>query len=400
MTLNDSGVLVAGACSIRRRQRGVGLVEVMIGMLIGMIALLIMLQMLSSSEGQKRTTLGADDAQNNGAISLYSIQRDLREAGYGVSELRVIGCGLTNLPGGASLPSAAPVVINPATSVIPAGDANTDRLLVVLGDSSGVAQGIPVLDPAAVGGLARMSARGLNGNPITTTNGENYYAWNPQLVQAGAYVFVGAAARASGACSYALKQVNPASAGAGVAQNATTGYIYSLGMAPRLVAYRVSNGNLTSCDYLTQDCTSAGNYQIIAENIVSLRAQYGRDTGTGDLDGILDTYDQTTPASACDWARVSAVRFVVVARGADRSTGVTTVAPTWAGSATAPLTLSSVPVPAGQSWQDYRYRTFETVVPLRNNVVWGLVQSSGKNPPWHISQPDNAASTGVAGCPL
>jgi len=55
----------------------------------------------------------------------------------------------------------------------------------------------------------------------------------------------------------------------------------------------------------------------------------------------------------------------VVARSAqfDKTT-VTSTAPTWAGSATHPINLT-----ANTQWGNYRYRTFETVVPMRN-LVW------------------------------
>jgi len=355
---------------VRFRQLGVGLVEVMIGLLIGMIALLVMLQMLSSSEGQKRTTLGADDAQNTGAIALYSLQRDLKQAGHGISERRVIGCELTGFPGGADLPVAAPVIINPPAAVVPAGDANSDTLLVMYGTAAGSSRGAEVLDPADVGTPAALKA-------VVTAANEVYYMWSPDVFQATDRIFVGPLLRPVGACSYALAEVgdvvvlNP-----GVnAPTATEGFVYNLGALPRVVAYRVDSGNLTSCDYVTQDCTNGANYEVIANHVVSMRAQYGRDTGVGDLDGIVDLYDQTTPASACDWLRVSAVRFVVVVRSAQVSGVVTAAAPVWAGSGTHPVNLT-----ANATWQNYRYRTFETVVPLRNNLAWPLAQTSAVEP--------------------
>jgi type IV pilus assembly protein PilW len=84
---------------------------------------------------------------------------------------------------------------------------------------------------------------------------------------------------------------------------------------------------------------AAANYVAIANNIVSLRAQYGRDT-TAAADGI-DTWDQNpllpAPASAeiraCRWARASALRIAVVARNSQVDQGtVTAQAPVWAGS--------------------------------------------------------------------
>ena len=83
------------------------------------------------------------------------------------------------------------------------------------------------------------------------------------------------------------------------------------------------NGNLVVCDYMAADCGDAtaaslanpATWRLVAENIASLRAQYGRDT-TGAMDGTVDTYDQTSPTTACLWARTPAIRLALVARSA------------------------------------------------------------------------------------
>jgi type IV pilus assembly protein PilW len=143
------------------------------------------------------------------------------------------------------------------------------------------------------------------------------------------------------------------------------------------VAYAVRNGTLTSCDYLAADCSnaSAANWTAVGGNIVSLRAQYGRDTTAGTADGIIDLWDQTTPTTSCDWVRASALRYALVAKSTQYESSlnaagqrvgavVTATAPTWQGSTGAPVDLS-----ANSDWQSYRYRTFESVAPARN-VVW------------------------------
>ena len=116
------------------------------------------------------------------------------------------------------------------------------------------------------------------------------------------------------------------------------------------------------CDFVTQDCTKndPANWAEIAEGIVSLRAEYAKDT-TVPRDLGADSYDQTAPTTVCGWARVVGLRLVVVSRSRQpETTNVTAAAPTWAGSA--PITFSKV----NADWQQYRYKTFETTVPLRN----------------------------------
>jgi type IV pilus assembly protein PilW len=65
-------------------QFGFTLVELMVGLVIGLIATLVIMQTFASFEGKKRSTTGTSDAQTNGSIGLYMIQRELQFAGYGI----------------------------------------------------------------------------------------------------------------------------------------------------------------------------------------------------------------------------------------------------------------------------------------------------------------------------
>ena len=67
-----------------RYQSGFTIVELMVGLVIGLIASLAIMQTFSAFEGTKRSTTGVTDAQTNGSIGLYMIQRELQFAGYGV----------------------------------------------------------------------------------------------------------------------------------------------------------------------------------------------------------------------------------------------------------------------------------------------------------------------------
>ena len=348
-----------------RSASGFSLVEIMVGMVIGLLGILIMMQIFTNAESQKRTTMGAGDAQSNGALAIYTLQRDIRQAGYGFNALTAMGCPLV-LPAPASrtLSQLAPVIINPPTTDIPAGDANTDRLLVAYGSSEGSPEG----------------------DAITAVSGSMLGVQTPTNFRVNHRVFAAPGLGAS-ACNLVMASVTGVSApnvtvaGTGAVDG---GALFNLGLAPRFLAYAVRAGNLTVCDYSVANCGAActaadgscsGNWTPIASNIVSLRAQYGRDTNAV-KDGVIDLWDQTTPPAytsptpapaipndvACLWARASAIRLAVVARSAEVDNQVATgAAPTWDGSAAAPINLS-----ARANWQNFRYRTFETVIPLRN----------------------------------
>lgn len=340
------------------RQRGVSLIELMVGLVLGMVAVIVVLQVFQQSEGAKRTTLGGDDAQNSGAISLAMLQRDIRQGGYGASELAIAGCNVA-LPGGRTLPGLAPATINHPD--VPAGDANTDTLLVVYGNGGGSPEGTRVNTQPSQAVYAVTTPTSFAANDLVLAS--------PQFRPVP--------------CNLALERVvsvtspNPphVTMPAGRAGMAN-GTLFNFGPAPRVLAYAVRGGNLTVCDHMAADCLDAGTtddpavWVPVAGGIVSLRAEYGRDTSGPPMDGVPDSFDQTTPTTPCAWARVSALRLALVARSPqfDRD-AVTTAAPTWAGSATTPIDLG-----ADADWRNHRYRTYETMVPLRN-MAWKGAQA-------------------------
>ncbi|RYY66887.1 MAG: prepilin-type N-terminal cleavage/methylation domain-containing protein, partial [Comamonadaceae bacterium] len=128
-----------------RRQAGFSLIEIMVGMVIAMVGVIIMMEVLMASDQRTRTSSAGNDALSSGAVMLHMMQRDLTQAGYGINALRLLGCNVV-LPNGAVVP-LAPIVVNPPVALIPAGDPNTDTLLVFTGSDSGQPEGNSVLAP-------------------------------------------------------------------------------------------------------------------------------------------------------------------------------------------------------------------------------------------------------------
>jgi type IV pilus assembly protein PilW len=270
----------------------------------------------------------------------------------------LLGCNLT-FPGGTVFNNMAPVTINYPN--IPAGDANTDTLLVFYGYGTGSPQGDLVFN---------------TGNYLQT----------PAMFVANDWVIFTPPARPA-PCPLTLDKVsnvvgNVVSLTSGTTNLAVNGRLFNIGQSYRAAGYAVRSGNLTTCDFYVSDCTQVANWAAIANNIVSLRAQYGRDTATGAMDGIVDIYDQTTPSgsnTACAWARISALRLAIVSRSVQyEKTAVTTVAPTWDGSVVnnpAGSAASAIDLSGNSSWQNYRYKVFQTIVPIRNISWMGVAPS-------------------------
>lgn len=314
----------------------------MVALAIGLAAVVIMLSLLTQVNANYRTTSGGSDAQNVGSVALHALQREIRHSGYGLAWPTLLGCPLAlPSPSVATIP-AAPIVINPAADIVPSRDANTDALLTISGSGDLLPQG----------------------NPITAILDTDYTVQQPSAFHVGDYVVA-----VPGNCSGALPvgRVTAVQSTTITAGTGTGTRMYDLGSAPTVRAYAVRGGNLASCDVLAADCSDVANWVLIASNVVSLRAEYGVDTSTTS-DGVVDSYTQTTPTTACGWQRTLSVRLVLVARSAeynktaaDGST-VTVSAPSWDGSV-------AIDLSGNAEWQHYRYRTFQAVVPLRN-MIW------------------------------
>lgn len=357
---------------MQRNIKGFSLIELMTAMAISLFGVMVMVQLYTMSEHNKRVTTSGDDSLNEGAIGIYSIQRDIRMGGFGIADTRIMGCNVL-LRSGVTLVGLAPVTIN--SSSIPAGDANTDTLLVVYSYTNGSPQGTNITAIPAADQYTLQTSMAFSDNdwvlsaPAVRDCATTSAVLTPALTM-------------SQVESIASNNITVKSgAGLAVATVVAPNYpsVFNFGQNPlKILAYAVRNKTLTVCDYATSNCGAAASvndtsiWTPIGSNIVSLRAQYGRDTTAGSMDGVVDAFDQTTPSTAttvaCDFARISAVRLAVVSRSAQAAAGVTQAAPTWDGSATTPINLTS-----DSQWQNYRYKVFQTVVPLRNINWLGVV---------------------------
>jgi type IV pilus assembly protein PilW len=357
-------------------QRGLSMVEIMVAMVIGLIGILVIMQVARTAEAQKRLTTGMGESQNNGTLAVYSVERDVKQAGYGFNSLSVIGCPLT-IPEG-RLNHFVPIVINP-TDEIPAGDANTDTLLVTLGSSEGAPEGDTINSVWPLGGdkqeLGVMSV-----NNFKMLDGRGEWALVAPVVP-------------ENGCALRLSRISVVNAVAStvtveklVAEEGQN--LFSLGFNPRIMGYAIRGGNLTACDYMQSDCGEVDNWTVIANGIVSLRAQYGH-RPNDKSSGIAWNRTAPVPLSppdqekfACAWAHVSAVRLALVARNGepagsecvnDANKCPTRAAPLWAGSPANPASPGAgeigIDLSANTDWRHYRYQTYETVIPIRN-IPW------------------------------
>jgi type IV pilus assembly protein PilW len=373
--------------SFHRRDAGMSLVELMVAMLIGLIGIVIITHLYITNDQYKRSTTGSGTAQVNGAVALYTLERELRMGGYGVNHSLALGCTCAGV-------NCSPVqyYYNAFSSFPPAGAAAgalPPRVLapVLIADNPGGPDSITVLYGAA---NERMLPAAIS--EVTVAPNHDYKVDGIQGFQDNNLILVAQ----GGTCL--LRQVSKVQNGTTMLEHRTGPYnppasfgpgftagaaVFNLGTptatgGPVWRTFSIGNVanayRLQSEDVLRSLATwpAPPTLQQLVDDIVDLQAQYGKDDGsvpgtTAD-DGVVDVWDTVPPADATAWRRVLAVRVAVLARSqnfekpsvAGGPCEATTAAPLWAGGA--------MTVPGGLP-SCYKHRVFETVIPLRN-MIW------------------------------
>jgi len=357
----------------RSRQTGFSLVELMVGMAIGLLATIIVIQVMSVFDAQRRTTTGSADAQTNGGIALYSIQREMKVAGYPLLPIgdSALECTTLNLNTGATgITGLTPVTIT--NGVAATGVNASDRITIRYGGSQ-------------MGGVAsQVTAAVTAGSPPAVNVG------NSLGCKANDIVLISSAAVCNmskvdstfdAAATPTSIKVADATGGGTIGAN-----VACLGSWTEVTyAVNQATGNL---ERTVQVNGAAAVTTPSVVGIVNLQAQYGI-SATPSSNQVTEWVD----ASGATWAapsvtnrnRIKAVRIAVVARNERREgedvtaacSSLTAAAPTglcaWPATVTFDGTAWPAPSvdlsPGDADWAKYRYRVYETIIPLRN-VIW------------------------------
>src|SRR5436189_652927 len=137
---------------------GFSMVELLVAMLIGLIGMIIIFQVFEVSEAIKRSTTSGGDAQQNGVIALYTMERDFKNAGMGFNDTGFVGCNIVGYDNKRATPNFPPagVTMKLAPIFITSGAATTapDQISVLYGSQSQAAGSVPLfsdMDPAQNG---------------------------------------------------------------------------------------------------------------------------------------------------------------------------------------------------------------------------------------------------------
>jgi type IV pilus assembly protein PilW len=380
-------------------QAGFSLVEIMVGLVIGLLATLVVLQVFSVFEGQKRTTTGTADAQTNGNVALYTMKRDVQLAGYGLLPI-------TNSPLECTAPN-----IDPATGPTPP---------------------ITSLSPVTItdGGTGAGASDTITIHYGTSDTGGSFSQIGAQIGTAGANIAsvadylgckvndIAIVINGTGAGSCSLTKVTALSA-ANFQDITLTPFIpnpsNNLAFLACLGTWKEIQYSINpnydptvpsnSQAYLQRKETSfptpplPGNPPAVPSvgDIVNIQAQYGiadvANKNTPDTNKIVQWVNAVDGLPSGNWGPgltsanrnlIKAVRIAIVARNGLLEKDIVTQACSslssdapngvcaWAGSSAGtnpPSDAPAIDLSNDPNWQHYRYRVFETIIPLRN-VIW------------------------------
>lgn len=351
-----------------KRMRGFSIIELLIAVLIGLLAMAATTASMQRFEASRRSSLGSSESMQNGFLAMFAIENDASKAGWGLNDAWLQNCPTimldSLLPDGSSgyplgSPGQAqplsPVTVISTASNTPdsisfyAGASNTGTGVISVsgGNYSGDASAIPVSTPAP-----------------TFLPGDLYVVAPPPS-QAGRTCLIGQVSsivtgnpnqllHASGSISgtVASTRFNVASAAVTFSQDAK---VFNLGPGDRALnrgptptfrRWFIQNGNLMirASDVLTGNQVTD---TLVVDNIVNLKAQLG--------------------ASSVGIALVARSREVDKPESSGTCTTTTSAPRVFDQSGTGFEVDVAV---AGDTvhWTCYRYRVFETVVPIRNSI--------------------------------
>lgn len=374
-------------------QHGFTLIELMVGAVLGMLTVLVISQVLIQSESTRRNAASGGDAEVNGSLSMFTMQRDIQMAGYGLaSNQDALGCKVKNKHGTDPNPASptapneftlAPVTIKNATV-----DGASDEITILQGNTSSTSIPTKITQDNPPDIAKNIPGRFTVSASIGFQAGDQIVAvpeiWDPSNAAQWCTLF--AITNSSVSADTKLTSDNiPHSPSdewnksdiAPAGGYPSGSYLLNLGQ-PIFKTYSVSN---TYNLQVTERASASGitSTQDLYQQIVNLQALYGMDTNS---DGTVDKYTNVTPTNNAEWKQVITVRVALVARSNQyEREPVTTEEPQWnlgkaasiegettfdCGTNSKCVTLKLETLP---EWQHYRYKVYSTTIPLRN-VLW------------------------------
>lgn len=387
-------------------QRGFSLVELMISVVIGLLALMFATKLFLASEKNRESSVGGSDSMQNGMQALFTINRDVAQAGWGLNDPLMAGCDTVfDDKKGYVLASASrtdvkgTTIIKPmAAALIQDNGADPDTITLYAGSSPTGTGSVGLSKNYAAEttlSVDRIAFGFMSGDAILVvpelSDGVKIKCALGQIAAAPTLV---AGVQTFSIDSGAGFRFNKAG-GMGQAYKAGVTRVFNLGPADALAfhTWSVNNGFLQL--RAANLAGAAQTAQSVVGNVVSIKAQYGFDTSAAAAfnpengmkitkwsAAMWDADGDGVTGGPGDYQRIAALRVAVVARsrnpdkpGAGGACSATTAQPVVfaaaqsADAVAVPVTVNVAVAADPIDWKCYRYRVFETVVPMRN-LAW------------------------------
>lgn len=352
-------------------ESGFSLVELMVALVIGLITTLVITQVFSGFEGQKRSTGATSDAQTNGTLAVFSIERDVLMAGYGlplfstkVSPMKcTTGTMTIDHDGDAGTPELgfAPVQITDGGA---SGESDTVAVRYSSSATAGANGGVPI------------TIVGVSGNIISADVAIGCGNTDVAMFINGTSC---ALTRVSGTPTF--DPLGPDKVTVVSNTNAVAGGTMACLGRWSEITYQVGHAeNRYWLEAIDSKTAQFPNPVPLQAEIVNIQAQYGIAATRTDFDVIewVDATGSWVAPTIDDRNRIRAVRIAVLARSALAEKDDVTaecagkICASWEDPARSGLSRPSpdlmVAAP-GADWRKYRYRLYQTIVPLRN-LIW------------------------------
>ena len=348
----------------RRLQRGLGLIEALVGLAVGLVVALSVFQVYATWDGRQRTSVAKAEGLSQGALAAYLLERDLQQAGWGLSNVgAAANCPLQGVDGfnagGVVSPMLLPVQIRNL--------GNNDDLVILYGNSA-----FRTLH-------AGISSGGVQNNTLTLQQGASGgFLVNDRVLlhNGGGVCWLG------GAITQVNNTTDQIVVGGLLQPPTNVDTLLNMGPAPSLNHWSVmaQTGNNVagaSALFLQNRAPAAPPPQAaaMADGIVGLQAQYGVTDGAGGITWQPRAQTNVMNVNAgFNWGTVVAIRFGILSRNEQfeapvNGVPVTPNQPVWSGG---PFGVGNIQNLQGQTavWNNYRYQVHEGVVALRNST-WG-----------------------------
>ena len=343
--------------ALHRRQRGLSIIELMVGIVISLMVALVSVGSANVFSAMQRQGISSGGAAVNSASALAALKNDAALAGLGFFGDAQFLCNQLNLSVGASKLSDganfSPVRITREVA--------GDRIDVLFGTQ--VAAGSNVLLNASSAGTAA-ELRSLL--PVSASQAVLLAPPTP-----GSPCLVRTVTAVTPSTGTDKQQLSFGSTGIHNAATFTTAVSYADKSRVTLLGQLQWSRYRMDCTDLLLERPLASASAVLARNVMAFRAEYGLAAAAVGSTTLASWQPATgtafTTLAAASLPRVRAIRVGLVTRSPQREKA--NAGGVCEASSDMPVLFGETITPDVSDWQCYRYRTTVVVVPLRNLVM-------------------------------